>query len=391
MRRNFIFCALILPFFGCNNSPGSDAQVNKSDTSMVRRGEDHDALPLDTVTFSDPGAAALPPVDFPTKMTQTSSQVVLMSKTEVLELRDAIASSKLKTLLNSQRKYIDDEDLGFLVGNTSVSGLALNSITGAEPVSKRVSDSLVAVMRGRVSAPPGPQSNQRNVTAASRVYDPRLLNVLPEMRFQQCGNCWAYSALGALEINFIGRRNVAPVIDLSEQQIVDCSNAGDCGGGWPYRVFGYLKDPNNKTFNEKDAPDGGSKRTCNVSFSPANAQLMEWGIVDLQNGLAGLASTTSIKEAIVNYGAVSACLLATPLFQNFFGEKAENGKAFFEQRSDPANPRINHAIVIVGWDDNKKAWLIRNSWGTGWGDQGYAWVKYNTNNIGYASIWSIAQ
>ena len=46
-----------------------------------------------------------------------------------------------------------------------------------------------------------------------------------------------------------------------------------------------------------------------------------------------------------------------------------------------------HAIVIVGWDDNKRAWRIKNSWGTGWGEGGYAWIKYGANLIGHDTAW----
>jgi len=55
---------------------------------------------------------------------------------------------------------------------------------------------------------------------------------------------------------------------------------------------------------------------------------------------------------------------------------------------------LNHGIVIVGWDDTKKAWLIKNSWGTLWGssagygsEKGYMWIAYNTNNVGIATAW----
>lgn len=55
---------------------------------------------------------------------------------------------------------------------------------------------------------------------------------------------------------------------------------------------------------------------------------------------------------------------------------------------------INHGIVIIGWDDAKKAWLIKNSWGQGWGEtggqgssKGFMWIAYNTNNIGIATAW----
>jgi hypothetical protein len=47
--------------------------------------------------------------------------------------------------------------------------------------------------------------------------------------------------------------------------------------------------------------------------------------------------------------------------------------------------------MIIGWDDTKQAWLMRNSWSTTWGDSGYAWIKYNSNNIGRRAAWVVAK
>jgi cathepsin L len=48
---------------------------------------------------------------------------------------------------------------------------------------------------------------------------------------------------------------------------------------------------------------------------------------------------------------------------------------------------INHAVLLIGWDDEKQAWLIKNSWGEQWGEKGFAWIKYGSNNIGVFAAW----
>jgi cathepsin L len=47
-------------------------------------------------------------------------------------------------------------------------------------------------------------------------------------------------------------------------------------------------------------------------------------------------------------------------------------------------------VILIGWDNKKQAWLIKNSWGEDWGEKGYAWVLYGSNRIGAWSTWAKA-
>jgi hypothetical protein len=52
---------------------------------------------------------------------------------------------------------------------------------------------------------------------------------------------------------------------------------------------------------------------------------------------------------------------------------------------------VNHGVTLIGWDDAKQAWRIKNSWGPGWGESGYMWIDYQSNSIGYGASWVQAE
>ena len=307
--------------------------------------------------------------------------------------REESASTEVKQRLQQERETIANKGFNFIVVNTSVSEMSLKDITGAFPISKKVSDSLVNAMKSRHLPPTVENKSTARVSPTDISYDPRIYNLTPDIRLQKCGDCWAYSAIGPLEISYIKIHGIAAkTIDLSEKQMLTCSNAGTCDGGWPYLVYSYLAKQNNNiaVMDESKLPDDGVDHPCPTINPSAKVKLAYWGIVDVNNGFYRIGNRDKIKEAIVNYGAVSACILATPTFQDF-GSSIDGTGVFKEEVSNENDPQINHAIIIIGWDDNKNAWLIRNSWSSGWGNKGYAWVDYNTNNIGYGAIWCVAK
>lgn len=189
-----------------------------------------------------------------------------------------------------------------------------------------------------------------------------------------CGSCWAFTSAAAMEANFMIRRGIT--LDIAEQNILDCSGGGSCSGGWYANVFNYYM--RNSVVQESAAPYKNKEGSCTVRNSSGNHKISAWGYVKRDMGIPTVAE---MKEALCTYGPICATIKATNAFQGY-------KSGIFDEHARVTGPRdINHAVLIVGWDDAKRAYLVKNSWGTAWGEQGYVWVEYGCNNIGYGAAW----
>ena len=142
---------------------------------------------------------------------------------------------------------------------------------------------------------------------------------------------------------------------------------------------------NNKNLEKASVyPDNGTNGTCPSGVPATTYYANDWGTVDPAGNVKTIPSVNEIKQAFCSYGPISTCVMVTALFQNYT-------TGVFNEFASNASLGANHAVLIVGWDDSKGAWLIKNSWGTWWGENGYMWIKYTSNNIGYSSIWVVAR
>ncbi len=202
---------------------------------------------------------------------------------------------------------------------------------------------------------------------------------LPPVRNQgSCGSCWSFTALASFEINQAYKNGA--FYDFSEQSVVDCAEtwsgtkAGSCNGGWYYRVFDFFGRAGPS--EEKHVGYKAKDLSC-LSNALTTYRAKDYGEVDPYDPW-GIPARQKMKEAICAHGSVSTTVNATDMFANYrsgvFNEPGVGGP-------------INHAVNLVGWDDSRGAWLLRNSWGTGWGEAGYMWIAYDTNAIGTRSYW----
>ncbi|XP_068242630.1 crustapain-like [Palaemon carinicauda] len=185
----------------------------------------------------------------------------------------------------------------------------------------------------------------------------------------QCGSCWAFSAVSALEsMHFI---KTGQLVSLSEQNLVDCSwdyGCYGCGGGWPYAAYQYIRD-NRGVDTEQSYPYEARDMTCR--YNPLNKGATISSYVQLASG-----SETALQRALHDKGPVSVCIDAG---QASFG--SYGGGVYYEPRC--STYYVNHAVNVVGYgtEGGMDHWIVRNSWGPSWGEGGYIKMARNQNNM----------
>jgi C1A family cysteine protease len=198
-----------------------------------------------------------------------------------------------------------------------------------------------------------------------------------EIRNQgNCGSCWAFATVAPLEYNIKIKDGVT--VDLSEQWLLSCNTKGySCSGGWFVHGHHY-NEPGLcggvGAVYENEAPYTGTNGNCQGPYNHPYV-IDSWAYIGSHNTIP---SVDQIKQAIYTYGPVSVAVVAGSAFQSY------NGGLF--NTNEGGN--VNHAVVLVGWDENYQGhgvWILRNSWGTNWGDNGYMYITYGTSQVGYAA------
>jgi cathepsin L len=185
----------------------------------------------------------------------------------------------------------------------------------------------------------------------------------------QCGGCWAFSATGSLEgQNF---KKTGKLTSLSEQNLVDCVKKDQgCGGGLMDDAFDYIHT-NNGVDTEASYPYTAKNGKCH--YSAANIGATDTGFVDVKPG-----SESDLENAIATVGPISVAIDASKSSFQFYKKGV-----YYEQRCKSAQEDLDHGVLAVGYgaeDDGTKYYIVKNSWGETWGDQGYILMSREKNN-----------
>ncbi len=207
------------------------------------------------------------------------------------------------------------------------------------------------------------------------------LNKLQPIRNQgSCGSCWAFSVTAVVE-SLVKIFIPEVKVDLAEQTLVSsCEPNGSCGGGY-FDAFDYIRDKGLPA--EKDDPYLASDSRCKSNLDPM-AKIARWAYVSSN------PTTDQIKSASLQYGPISVVVN---------GNFGSYGSGIYNRCGSTGT---NHMVTIEGWvDDPKYAsngggyWIMRNSWGSSWGENGYMRIVYkstggsNCNGIGNEAAYAV--
>jgi len=200
--------------------------------------------------------------------------------------------------------------------------------------------------------------------------DWRQENLVTPIKNQgMCGSCWAFSAVGSMEGQHAKATN--DLVSLSEQNLVDCSwFYGDhgCLGGLMDNAFRYVIGRKGIDTEKSYPYYGWPGFLCDSKSKNFGASIQNF--TDIQHG-----SELALQKAVATVGPISVAMDAS--HQSF-----QNYKTGIYNDPKCSSTKLDHGVTVIGYgtENGKDYWLVKNSWGTSWGEKGFFKLARNANN-----------
>ncbi|MEO6587812.1 MAG: C1 family peptidase [Pyrinomonadaceae bacterium] len=242
----------------------------------------------------------------------------------------------------------------------------------------------------------------------------KLLNVGAVLaQGRECNTCWAFAANSAVfsslqknyeenvplfnyvfpdqktgelapDMGLSSNLNAGRIPDPFVQDLLNCMPIeGDiCNTGWHGNAFDFMvynkgiplaRDNNSENTNYLHRYIRGQKSACSANGGFIKATTWDY----VNSPPDKLPTVARLKKALIEHGPLVAPIHYDQCLENY------KGGVFDEKNMKD----ISHAVLLIGWDDEKQAWRVKNSWGEEWGEKGFAWIKYGSNNIGVFAAW----
>ncbi|XP_034109367.1 procathepsin L-like [Drosophila albomicans] len=273
-----------------------------------------------------------------------------------------------RRIFEDNKRMIDNHNRRFMAGKESYE-MGVNQFTDLLP------KEFESLMLSSINITEAEGLIDFRYTAPRDVVSPRSIDwrtkgAVTRVKNQgRCGSCWAFATTGTLEGQTFVK--TGRLVSLSEQNLMDCSNRHPynnkgCAGGSTSRALNYIKD-NGGINTESSYPYKGTMQKCRYDRRYIGATVKGRSMVEGKSE-KNLAAVTAF------HGPVAVAV---------DGKGMQSYKGGVYNNPNCSKTKLNHAIVVVGYGHDKRGgdyWLVKNSWGTTWGERGYIRMARNRNN-----------
>jgi len=238
------------------------------------------------------------------------------------------------------------------------------------------------LMKNKIVPPTNEEKRANLLTIDTEVqleqqFDWRNLGGVTAVKDQeQCGSCWAFSTTENIESVWMLNKKISnkTMPGLAPQQIVDCDTSDDgCGGGFPTTAYEYVINAGGLE-PQIDYPYTAEDGSCTFKSGDVYAKISNWkyGCSD--------ENEAQMNQNLQSWAPLSICLDAANWQDYTSGVMTAWECAWINE--------LDHCVQAVGINSAASTpyWIVRNSWGTDWGVNGYIWLEYGANTCGLTQM-----